>query len=122
MNRKLFVIMAVLLLCSNIAFAKDKKKEKAKQSTPPAAAQEAQTQLQGMTAAQQEKEILIGNINNMRNQELRVAILQQLLNEEIAKLRNVQAVFCDQYKLDVEKLRRGEYRYDEQQGKFVETK
>lgn len=70
-------------------------------------------------AARQEKETLIANINGLRNQEMRVAVIQQLLNEEVIKLRNVQAAFCDTYKLDVDKFRRGLYRYDEVQGKFV---
>lgn len=109
--RKLVFLCAVLtLICINPAFAKDEKK-----NTPVAAPQSQPT------PAQQEKEALIANINNLRNQELRAAVLQQLLNEEIAKMRNIQAVFCDQYKLDVEKFRNGLYRYDEKQGKFVEA-
>lgn len=79
-----------------------------------------QEALREQTAKQQEKDVLIANINTLRNQEVRVAILQQLLNEEVAKLRQVQAVFCDQYKLDPEKFRAGLYIYDEAEGKFVE--
>ncbi|MFH0855802.1 MAG: hypothetical protein V1869_04775 [Candidatus Omnitrophota bacterium] len=70
--------------------------------------------------AKQEKDVLIANINGLRNQDLRVAILQQILNEEVAKLRNLEAVFADQYKLDVEKFRKGLYRYDDKLGKIVE--
>lgn len=68
----------------------------------------------------QEKDILIANINGLRNQELRVSILQQVLTEEVAKLRNLEAVFADRYKLDVEKFRKGLYRYDDKSGKIVE--
>jgi len=109
MKQGIFLGLVVALLCATPVLAKDNKgKEEAKQTAP--------TQVE---TARQEKELLIANINNMRNQELRVAVLQQLLNEEVAKLRNVQAVFCDQYKLDIEKFRMGLYRYDDKQGKFV---
>ncbi len=107
--RAFFVLGAVFLLSVAPAFSQDKKEE-------------AKDQLQGpVELARQQKELLIANINNLRNQELRVAVLQQLVNEEIAKLRNMQAVFCDTYKLDVEKFRLGQYRYDDRQGKFVLT-
>ena len=56
----------------------------------------------------------------MQNQQARVLVLQQLLTRELADLRQMEAVFCDQYKLDVEKLRRGEYIYDDKQNKLVE--
>lgn len=111
------IILAVAVACIQPALAQTKEKGKAKQQTLES--------LQVPTeqdVAKQQKELLIANINNMRNQELRVAVLQQLLNEEIAKLRNVQAVFCDQYGLDIEKFRKGLYRYDEKEGRFVETK
>jgi hypothetical protein len=79
--------------------------------------------------ARQEKETLAVNINNLRALEMRVAVLQQLFNEEVTKLRVAQAVFCEKYKLDLDKFRLGLYRYDEAQGKFslienkpVETK
>jgi len=110
-QRVLLCLAAVMLLCSTVVLAKDEKakaKEEVKQPAPTP-----------VETARQEKEFLIANINNMRNQELRVAVLQQLLNEEVGKLRNVQAVFCDAYKLDIEKFRQGLYRYDEMQGKFV---
>ena len=68
----------------------------------------------------QEKDTLIANINGLRNQELRVTILQQVLSEEVAKLRNLEAVFADAYKLDVEKFRKGLYRYDDKLGKIIE--
>ncbi len=43
-----------------------------------------------------EEDILVAKINALRNQEMRVTVLQQLLNEETAKLRQMQAVFCGQ--------------------------
>lgn len=66
----------------------------------------------------QERESLVANINNLRTQEMRVAVLQQLFNEEVTKLRSMQAAFCEKYKLDLDKFRLGLYRYDEAQGKF----
>ena len=108
MKRMIFLSLVAALLCATPVFAKDKDPQDAKEPvTGP------------VEIVRQQKELLVANINNLRNQELRVAILQQLLNEEVAKLRNMQAVFCDAYKLDVEKFRLGQYRYDEGQGKFV---
>jgi hypothetical protein len=100
-----------MLLCVQaVVLAKDKEAAQPAKAT----AQESK--------AQQQKELLITNINNMRAQEIRVAVLQQLFNEEIAKLKNLQESFCKQYKLDIEKFRKGLYRYDDVQGKFVEVK
>lgn len=110
-------LMIVLLSVTSLqALAKDKEKAGEKPGQPARVSAQAAPK----DAPVQEKDVLIAHINNMRNQELRVAILQQLFNEEIAKLRNVQALFCDRYKLDVDKWRKGLYRYDEKQGKFVE--
>lgn len=114
--RKIFIVLTAVLLFSSIVLAKDEKKNP-KQATP-AQAQAAAT---GVITSAQEKEVLITDITNLRNQDLRVGVLGQLLNEEIAKLRDVQTGFCSKYKLDVEKFRQGLYRYDEQQGKFVEV-
>jgi len=74
------------------------------------------------TPEQQQKDLLITNIVALRNQEARVIVLQQLLNEEISELRRTQAVFCDQYNLNLDTFRAGLYRYDETTGKFVEDK
>jgi hypothetical protein len=112
--RYLIVWVLVVSLISPLCVFAAKAKEEAKKE---------QTELTfpSMTdSGRQEKELLIANLNNLRNQELRVAVLQQLLGEEINKLRNVQALFCDQYKLDVDKFRQGLYRYDEQKARFVE--
>ena len=112
MKQRILLGLVVALLCVQPVLAKEKAKAKEEAKQPVQAPTPVET-------ARQEKELLIANINNMRNQELRVAVLQQLLNEEVAKLRNVQAVFCDQYKLDIEKFRMGLYRYDDAKGKFV---
>lgn len=109
-------LVLALLCCSSVVLAKPEEKKKAETKAPEA------IQMPQLDRVKQEKEILIANINNMRNQELRVAILQQLLNEEMGKLRNTEAVFCDQYKLDIDKFRQGLYLYDDKQAKFVEQK
>ena len=112
MRQRLFLsLVLVVLLCATPALAKDKKKGKKEEAKQPAATP--------VETVRQEKELLVANINNLNNQQLRVAVLQQLLNEEAAKLRNTQAVFCDAYKLDIEKFRTGQYRYDDAKGKFV---
>ena len=110
----LFLVAVVMLGSAVAALAKEPEKK-----TEPAPAAQPITE---SDAAKQEKEVLIANINNMRNQELKVAVLQQVLTEAVGQLRQVQAVFCDQYKLDPEKWRKGEYRYDEKLGKFIEIK
>lgn len=108
------LIGLLMLVCVNNQALAQKKETKSTEVKP--------QQALAQSDKDKQKEILVADINNMRNQELRVAILQQLINEEIAKLRNVQAVFCDQYKLDIEKFRKGLYRYDDKQEKFVEDK
>jgi hypothetical protein len=110
-------IFAGMLLSSNLALAKET--AAAKEKAAPPAESKMPAPAVGQTAAQ-EKEALMANINSLRNADLRVAILQQLLNEEIGKRRNLEAVFCDQYKLDIDKFRKGLYSYDEKEGKFVE--
>lgn len=67
-----------------------------------------------------ERDILVNNINVLRSQEIRVAVIQQVLSEEVNKLMQGQTAFCQQYNLDVEKFKAGLYRYDNEQGKFVE--
>lgn len=62
---------------------------------------------------------IISNITALRNQETRVAVLQQFLGEESNKLLQMQAVFCDQYKLNIEKFRAGKYQYSTEERKFT---
>jgi hypothetical protein len=123
MVRKLFIVLVIMLVSFNVVLAKDAKiKEKAQPKTQPAPqAQPQAQQAPTVIATQEQKDLLVTDINNMRTQELRAVVLQQLLNEEAAKLRNLQSIFCDQYKLDVEKFRQGLYRYDDATGKFNET-
>ena len=75
---------------------------------------------QQKTQEEMQRDVLIANITALRNQELRVAVLQQLMDEETAQLMRMQAIFSDQYNLDTGKFRAGMYIYDEKAGKFVE--
>lgn len=128
MRKRSFIVLmvglAMAFLVAGIVSAKEKselKKDEPKKdvvAVTQAALPETTAQ---QDTAKQEKDLLIANVNNMRDQELRVAVLQQLLNEEVLRLRNSQALFCDRYKLDVDKFRSGLYRYDEKQGKFIEA-
>lgn len=104
MRRWIFSALVLTFVCASPAFLLAKDEAKAVVSDK----------------AKQEKEALIANINGMRAQEIRVTILGQVLNEEVAKLRNLEAVFTGAYKLDVEKYRKGLYRYDDKSGKIVE--
>ena len=70
--------------------------------------------------AAEERQLSLNNYAALQNQQARVVVLQQLLNRESAELRQMEAVFCDQYRLDPEKWRKGAYRWDEKKGKFVE--
>lgn len=79
----------------------------------------ASTAASGQQAAN-EKQLLANNFAMLGNQQARVVVLQQLLNREVADLRSMEAVFCDQYKLDPEKWRKGGYRWDEKSWKFLE--
>ena len=57
-------------------------------------------------------------------QEVTVQVLGMQYQKEVNNLQQMQAIFCDTYKLDVNKFRQGRYRFDEKTGKFneVETK
>jgi len=68
----------------------------------------------------QKKQILANNFAALQNQQARVIVLQQLLNRETGDLRQMEALFCDNYNLDVEKWREGIYLYDDKAGEFVE--
>lgn len=116
MKYVLLGVLIIALLCPSCVFAQKDDKNKAKTEAEP------EIGSQRLDPKAQEREMLIANFNNLRNQELRVAVLQQLLNEAVVQLRNIQAVFCDTYKLDVEKFRQGLYRYDDKEAKFVEIK
>ena len=113
MKKWIYIALLLTFVCANpvLLRADEKKSDKA--------AKEA-SRISAVDNAKQERDILLGNINALNNQELRVTILQQMLNEEVAKLRNLEAVFADRYKLDVEKFRKGSYRYDDKLGKIVE--
>lgn len=115
MKKCIFVVSVLAFVCVNAAvlLAEDANKTKAAK---------VENQIPAADKEKQEKDILIANINGMRNQELRVTILQQILSEEISRLRNLEAVFADQYKLDLEKFRKGSYKFDDKSGKIVEQK
>lgn len=115
MKKPLALLLGIGMLCgaSAGAIAADKQDSKAKDPI--------QAPTQALTPQEQAKQQLINDLGIMQNQEMRVIVLQQLLNREAADLRQAQAVFCDQYKLDVDKWRKGLYRYDDKQAKFVEV-
>lgn len=75
---------------------------------------------QQKTQEEMKRDVLIANLTALRNEELRVAVLQQLIDQENAQLTRMQAIFSDQYSLDPNKLRAGMYIYDDKAGKFVE--
>ena len=116
MKRKLILVVSAFLMAYHSLAAE----EVAKPATDSKeAAQSAEPATPKLTK-EKEKQILIGNLQTMQNQEIRVVVLQQLLGRESNELRRMQAVFCDQYKLDIEKWRKGLYRYDDKEGKLIE--
>ncbi len=75
--------------------------------------------------AQQEQlkkqmDILRNNVAALQGKQARVAVLRQLLEEELSDLRQMQAVFCDQYNLNPDKFRAGLYRFNEELNRFEE--
>ncbi len=110
----LFVSMAAGAATDNKAKAVDRPKDTS-------ASVQTQAPAQALSPQDQAKQQVVNDLAVMQNVELRVIVLQQVLNREVAELRQVQAVFCDAYKLDVEKWRKGLYRYDEKQSKFIEV-
>jgi len=113
----LVLITGIAIMGSSVVFAQAKEENKASTPKPQAAQQPPQ---QKKADPQQEKQILVNNFSALQNQEARVLVLQQLLNREISELRQMQAIFCDQYNLSVEKWRAGGYQYDMKEGKFIE--
>ena len=111
----LFLGIGVLCALTVVAISADNKDADKPKEVAPA------SENQALTPQDQAKQRLMNDLGLMQNQEVRVIVLQQLLNREAADLRQAQAVFCDAYKLDVEKWRKGLYRYDEKQAKFVEV-
>jgi len=114
-GRGILIFVVVLLLFAVCAVPAYSKKPWEQDKAEPAAATPKIT-------GEETKNLLAANVNAMRNQELRVAVLQQILNEEGGKLTQMQALFSDQYKLDPEKLRAGKYQFDAKTGKFTEKK
>lgn len=111
MRKIILAILIALFLGTNLLLAADTTK-KAEKKTAPLVAK--------IDKEKQAKDELVADVNGLRIQEARVAVLLQLFNEEAAKLRSSQEDFCKKYKLDVEKFRQGLYRYDDAQNKFVE--
>jgi hypothetical protein len=107
MKRTVAIGVVLALACAGTALA-------AREEKKPQAASQAASQ------NTKEREALATSIINLQTQVLRVNVLQQLLNEEAAKLRTTEAAFAKQNKLDVEKLRQGLYVFDAQQGKVIE--
>ena len=89
--------------------------EEKKTVAPPAAA--APTEEQRKAFVQQVK----SNAAALNLQEVTVQVLGMQYQKELNSLQQMQAVFCDTYKLDVNKFRQGRYRFDEKTGKFNEV-
>lgn len=94
--------LVVLSLFSGIAWAEKKK--------------EAPVDAQKQALVQQVKQ----NLAALSYQEATAAVLGAQYQKELNNLQQMQAVFCDNHKLDVAKFRQGKYRFDEKEGKFVE--
>lgn len=112
----LYAAAVLVLFCAAMPLQARAGERRAKEQAQPA------VQLSTQAGSKEEKkQALINNFNMMRNQELRVMLLQQMVNEEVNKLGSLQEQFCKLYNLDVQKLRQGLYRYDEAQEKFIEV-
>lgn len=113
----LLVIAGLMMTYTAPLFAQnDKGKDKTEKM------ETAQETVAAGTAADMEnqKKQTVNYLQEMGNQEMRVIVLGQLYNQEAGLLKQKQALFCDLYKLDIEKWRKGLYRYDDKTGKFLE--
>lgn len=114
MRKLIFIVFLSLVACHfSPAFAKDEKAAEVKAA--PAAGTEEQ---QKKAFLEQVK----ANIAALNLQGVTVQVLGMQFQKEQNNLQQMQAVFCDSYKLDVTKFRQGLYRFDEKEGKFVEQK
>ena len=59
-------------------------------------------------------------IQSLMVQEMTVRVLGMQYQKELGNLQQMQAVFCDTYKLDVARFREGRYRYNDKEDKFIE--
>lgn len=67
----------------------------------------------------EEKTVLKENIEKLRGQSIVVQVLANQYNKELAELRRMEAVFCDVFKLDIDKWRAGQYVFNQEEGRFV---
>ncbi len=65
------------------------------------------------------QERLQQDISRIKSQEVVVQVLAAQYNKELAELRRMEAIFCDVYKLDIDIWRKGQYRWNNEKGKFV---
>ena len=68
-----------------------------------------------------DRNLVASQIEGFKQLEIRILVLQQVVSEQVAILQQRQALFCDVYKLNVEKMRKGLYQYDTKTGKFSEA-
>ena len=115
MRRVFYLVLALSLIFLKTSFAAEAKAKTANDA-PTAVV----TQAISADDKKRIEQTLSAQLQELDNNQARVIVLQQLFNEEAAKLRQQQLLFCDIYKLDVEKWRQGFYQYDSNQGKFVE--
>lgn len=84
----------------------------------PAFAQERQQAPSQAEAALQQ---LQTELNALEMQRMTVTVLQLQLTKELNAWRQMEAVFCDKYGLNVDKWRKQLYRFDPKENKFVEV-
>ena len=80
-----------------------------------------QTSATDKAMSEADRNQIAGQIEGFKQLEIRILVLQQVINEQVAILQQRQALFCDTYKLNVEKMRKGLYQYDSKTGKFSEA-
>ena len=118
-----FVALTLTMVEKALAWRKDSKASQSQSAVNEGVVKEEKqspAEIAKQQQLEQQKNILIANINAMRNQEITANVLQQLLNREVTELRRMQAVFCDQYGLNPDKWRQGLYEYDVNKGSFIE--
>ena len=115
------MIMGLVLVYAAPLFAKeyDPEKESTEDLPKATSASDLNSSTEDQVSDDQKKQTM-AYLQDMGNSGMRVIVLGQLYTQETNILRQKQASFCDMYKLDVEKWRKGLYQFDEKTGKFIE--
>lgn len=67
-----------------------------------------------------DEKILQENYANLERQNVVVTVLANQYNKELTELQRMEAIFCDHYKISVDKWRKGLYEWSSEKKEFIE--